>query len=135
VIPERISSPILGLEKALIVEETAYFVAARNDVEAFYVAGLLNSLPLRAYVQSFAKPKGFPYFGFYQWNIGILPIPRYDKSNALHVRLAEISKKAHIDSSASTELDQIVSKLYHINEKESQFVQATFDMLTGKLQH
>jgi hypothetical protein len=22
-------------------------------------------------VQSFAKPKGFPYFEYYQWNIGI----------------------------------------------------------------
>jgi hypothetical protein len=133
VIPERIYSPALGLEKELIVEETAYFVATANAMEAFYVAGFLNSLPLRAYVQSFAKPKGFPYFGFYQWNIGILPLPRFDKSNPLHVEIAEISKEVHEDVHLSTELNEKVSKIYHITDQDLKSLKTTFAMLRGKL--
>lgn len=134
VIPDIIQSPILGVKKELVVEETAYFVAAKNQMEAFYIGGLLNSLPLRAYVQSFSKPKGFPYFGFYKWNIGILPIPKYDKSNLFHKKIAEASKRAHLNSCAVPELERIACELYQITKQELQYIKDTFNMLTGKLQ-
>jgi len=132
VIPEKTMSPVLGVEKELIVEETAYFVAAQNQAEAFYIGGLLNSLPLRAYVQSFSKPKGFPYFGYYQWNIGILPIPKFDQSNEAHMRVSQMSREAH-KSHVADGLDDLAMSLYNLGKEELNHLQETLDMLTGNL--
>jgi len=133
VIPEKVQSSLLTAEKELLVENTVYFVASNSENQAMFINGLLNSLPLRAFIQSFAKPKGFPYFGFYHWNLGILPVPRFDKSNALHLKISEVSRDAHKGALSKSKLDQLVSSLYQITEKELQCLQETFSMLTGSL--
>jgi hypothetical protein len=133
VIPEKINSSLLKVEKELLVENTVYFVASKSENEALFFAGLLNSLPIKAFIQIFAKPKGFPYFGYYQWNLGILPFPRFDKSNALHLEIVEVSRSAHKGVLNNDELDKSVSKLYRITAKELECLQDTFSMLSGSL--
>jgi len=132
VIPEKIDSSLLKAKKELLVENTVYFVASKNENQALFFAGLLNSLPIKAYIQIFAKPKGFPYFGYYQWNLGILPFPRFDKTNEIHLEIVEASKYAHKGNVDQNRLDRLVCKLYRISEEEFQCLQDTFDMLTGK---
>jgi len=120
------------VNKELLVENTVYFVASKNENQALFFAGLLNSLPIRAYIQNFAKPKGFPYFGYYQWNLGILPFPRFDKSNALHLEIVEASRDAHKGLATNDELNRLASQLSLITEEEITCLQDTFSMLTGK---
>lgn len=123
---------MLKTKKALLVENTVYFVASKNEDQALFFAGLLNSLPIKAYIQNFAKPKGFPYFGYYQWNLGILPFPRFDKTNEAHLEIVEVSKCAHNGKADQNKLDQLVCKIYRIGQEEVHCLQDTFDMLTGK---
>lgn len=132
VIPEKIDSSLLKTKKALLVENTVYFVASKNEDQALFFAGLLNSLPIKAYIQNFAKPKGFPYFGYYQWNLGILPFPRFDKTNEAHLEIVEVSKCAHNGKADQNKLDQLACKIYRIGQEEVHCLQDTFDMLTGK---
>ena len=132
VLPETIQSPLLGLQRELMVLNTANFVSAKSEPQAMFIAGLLNSLPVRTFVQGFAKPKNFPYLGFNAWHIGILPVPRFDKSNALHLEIAEASREAHKGSLDSEKIDSLASQIYQINAKELACLRDTFNMLRGR---
>jgi hypothetical protein len=83
-------------------------------------------------VQSFSKPKGFPYFGYYQWNIGILPIPKFDRTNEAHLQISQISHDAH-KSHVADRLDELVMSLYDIGAEDLTHLRETLDMLTGNL--
>ena len=114
-------------DRALVPTVTTAFIPANDEREAHYLAALLNSTPVRAYVKSYSSPgRGFGAPAIVQQ----IQIAKYDPANPLHVRLTEIgqaaalaaSKEDPTTSDALAEmiklLDRAVAELYGITDKE-----------------
>jgi type II restriction/modification system DNA methylase subunit YeeA len=69
---------------------TTILIGTRAPDEAYYIAGLLNSLIARAIIASYT------YELRQETHIAdVIKIPRFDSKNELHKRIAQLSKKAH----------------------------------------
>lgn len=77
-----------------IVESKAYWLATSNQKEAFYISSILNSSILNEMIKEF-QTRGL--FGVRDIHKKILDIyfPRFDESNGVHKKLAELSEAAH----------------------------------------
>ena len=80
-------------DSVAIIEHKLYWAAAESVEEAGYLCGILNSEALRAGVAQFQSQGqwGARDFDKYVFN---LPIPRFDKNDVLHNRLAEAARTA-----------------------------------------
>jgi N-6 DNA Methylase len=82
------------IDLEFIVENVAYAFYTDNINEAYYLTGILNSDTPNKMMKDF-QPKGL--FGARHVHKKILDIyyPRFDGNDAVHVKLAELSKSAH----------------------------------------
>ena len=93
-----------------ILDNAMFGTVCASMNEAHYVLAIINSTGLREQVEPF-RPRG--QFGGaralhkHQWK---LPIPRYDPSNPLHVRLSELGKAAEQECTALVANSDIMSK-------------------------
>jgi len=128
---------ILG-EKVPVPEHVLAYIPVNTEDEAHYICSILNSSFANLILQSIAKGgKNFATPEF----INMLNIKRYDPSNALHRKLAELSKKAHQLAQQNQEnelkkveeeIDKIVAQLYDITEDELKEVKKCLAMLEGE---
>ena len=87
-----IGAVVVGCEegKPILPQETHVFVGAGTPEEAFYLAGMLNSLPLNfaamAYSQAGGKSFGSPHI------LENLCIPQFSAGDADAVRVAELAR-------------------------------------------
>ena len=90
--------------------------------EAHYICAILNSTPVNQLLQSIAK--GGKNFATPN-HINCIKIDKYNSTNNLHKRLAELSKNAHeakrnndesLLKEIEIEIDNIVKELYNINK-------------------
>jgi len=78
--------------KTIIPTDTTSFFAANNESEAHYLCAIINSNPVRDFIKSFSSAgRGFGTPSVME-HVGI---PKFDPQNALHLKLAEISKQCH----------------------------------------
>ncbi len=78
--------------KKLIPLYTTCFFPIDNEPEAHYLCAIINSKPVRDFIKSFtAAGRGFGTPSVMEY----IRIPKFDSSNLLHQKLAEISKKCH----------------------------------------
>ena len=75
--------------RAVVPDQTVYFVSFESADAAHFLAGMLNSSPIRAYYRFRAYKHTSMQF------VSDLGIPRFNASDALHRRLAELSQGAH----------------------------------------
>ena len=80
---EPLQDKYLG-EKTVIPDHTVVLIPAGNKDEAYYFAGILNSM-LITFALQYAVVE----------SISNLKIPKYDPNNELHRRIAELSRRAH----------------------------------------
>jgi hypothetical protein len=73
-VPKKFRHPLLG-PQLLVPIQTAYLIPAEKE-KAFALAGLLNSLPLRAFFASFSERARGAYFRHFAWTVGLAPLPR-----------------------------------------------------------
>jgi type II restriction/modification system DNA methylase subunit YeeA len=74
----------------VIPDDGTIMIKANTSDEAYYIAGLLNSLIVRAIIASYT------YELRQETHIAdVIKIPRFDLNNDLHKKIAELSKKAH----------------------------------------
>jgi hypothetical protein len=128
---------ILG-EKVPVPEHVLAYIRVDTEDEAHYICSILNSSLVNLILQSIAKGgKNFATPEF----INMLNIKRYDSSNALHRKLAELSKKAHQLAQQNQEnelkkveeeIDKIVAQLYDITEDELKEIKKCLAMLEGE---
>jgi hypothetical protein len=113
-----------GYKKVIPTDTTSLF-ATNNDAEAHYLCALINSTPVREFIKSyssagrgFGAPSVMNYVG----------IPKFDPSNELHQRLAEVSKAVHALTARKKlekvrplegEVDSMVRKLFGISDSGS----------------
>ncbi len=75
--------------KATIPDHTVILVACDELDEAHYLCAALNSAPSRFVVQNYIVLHPDPHV------LDRVAVPRFDPANAVHVRLAELSRQAH----------------------------------------
>lgn len=136
VVPATMSDKLLGKSKVMM-DSSTYFMSLQDAREAYYLAALLNSTLLRAFSYGFGNPKGgVPFRQFLQWNVAILPTPRYDPVNKKCLRLAELSEKAHKQPDAAglqAEIDSTTAELYGLGHDDVQTLKEHYAMLSGKI--
>ncbi len=92
-----------------MLDTKLYQTACQSDDEAYYLTALLNSDALMAAAETFMSKGlyGARDFHKHAWK---LPIPRYDASEPLHVRLSELGKTAEQECTAIIANSDIMSK-------------------------
>jgi hypothetical protein len=92
--------------KPVVPDHKIYFVATNNENEAHFLCSMLNSEPVRTFVNSFTV----------KIQVGTLfrhlKLPPYDHNNAHHRRLVALSKEAH--TSGTPAQDRIDSEAWAV---------------------
>jgi hypothetical protein len=97
--------------KTVISTDTTSFMVARNRTEAHYLCAILNSQVVDEFIRSFSSAgRGFGAPSVMEQ----LAIPRFDRQDRLHNRLAKLSLEAHV----------LVSRGQNITEKETRINEA-----------
>jgi hypothetical protein len=128
---------ILG-EKVPVPEHVLAYILVNTEDEAHYICSILNSSFTNLILQSIAKGgKNFATPEF----INMINIKRYDPSNALHRKLTELSKKAHLLAQQNNEselkrveeeIDKIVAQLYDLTDEEHKEIKKCLAILEGE---
>jgi type II restriction/modification system DNA methylase subunit YeeA len=139
--------PING--KPAIPNVKLMLVETKTSDEAYYIAGILNSVIARSIIASYT------YETVISTNIiDIIKIPKFDPNNNLHKKIAELSKRAHelakciysnnkpddcknINAKeelkkVEDEIDLAVAELYGISKEELEGFKELMDILSGK---
>jgi len=138
--------PING--KPVVPDDGTILVEAETPDEAYYIAGVLNSVVARSIIASYT-------YELRQEThiIDVIKIPKFDPSNDLHRRIAELSRRAHelarcvyVSSKPSycaginaedelrrveDELDSAVAELYGLSEGELKEFRRLMAILSG----
>jgi len=90
VVLSRLRTPF-GLKIAISTDTTSFF-PVDNENEAHYLCGILNSDVVDEYIRSFSSAgRGFGAPSV----MNQLAIPRFNANNRIHLKIAELSQKAH----------------------------------------
>jgi len=112
----RLRTPF-GLKTAISTDTTSLF-AVGDEKEAHYLCGILNSDVVDEYIRSFSSAgRGFGSPSV----MNHLAIPQFNSDNKIHMKIAELSKKAHTlvaqgkeVGELQNELNEAVQKLWNI---------------------
>lgn len=81
--------------KSFIIESEAFFFETDNELEAYYLVAVLNSSIINDAIKPL-QPRGLWGERHIQRRPLMFPIPRFNKSNQLHIRLAELSRQCYV---------------------------------------
>jgi len=139
--------PIDG--KPVIPDDGIILVEAETPDEAYYIAGILNSIVARSIIASYT-------YELRQEThiIDVIKIPKFNPNNDLHTRIAELSRRAHelarcvyasskpsyctgINagdelSKVEDELDLAVARMYGVSEGELKEFRRLMAILSGE---
>jgi len=134
-----IGAVVVGKEhgKPILPQETHAFVGFRDRQEAFYLAGMLNSLPFNfaamAYSQAGGKSFGSPHI------LENLFVPKYDRNDSQHRRVAKLASSIQRGfngfskedlATAEAELDDAAAAVWGINDEELAEIRESYRELT-----
>jgi len=122
--------------KPIIPQETITLVALDNRQEAYYLAGMVNSAPFQfaaiSYSQAGGKSMGSPHV------LENINIPKFNSKSKPHLRLAELSEKAHKAakendekalSQIETEIDEVAATIWGLIKEELKEIRASLEEL------
>jgi hypothetical protein len=122
--------------RPVVPNEKLMLVACGGDQEAHYLCATLNSSPIRLAVRGFfVETQIAPHV------IERLRIPRFDRKNPVHSRLAELSEQAHGAAKVGdenrlreieAEIDLWAAKLWGLSDDELREIQPSFRELAGE---
>ncbi|MEM3591618.1 MAG: class I SAM-dependent DNA methyltransferase [Candidatus Bathyarchaeia archaeon] len=127
-------------ERAVIPNDSLILIPFNNKEEAYYVAGILNSsvslLTIASYTYELRQETHITQY---------IRIPKFDKNNDKHVRISDLSEKAHILErqiregarkdlreslrQVEEEIDKLVSILYGITDEELSAIKECLEIL------
>ncbi len=119
--------------KPIVPDHTVLFIPLNDADEAYYVAGILNSIIVKL-VSLYTTAS----------NIQDLSIPKFDRRNKLHNEIASLSKKAHEaarqgDAEKLRELeeriDRLAAELFGVSEPELSMIKEMFKVARGCSQY
>jgi type II restriction/modification system DNA methylase subunit YeeA len=117
-------TPING--KPVIVDDSTILVNTDDINEAYYLAGILNSLPCRTIIASYS-------YELRQEThiVDFIKIPKFDPQDKTHNKIAELSKRAH-ELSNLKHSGPSVTERYNV-EKELEKVEKEIDLAVAEL--
>ena len=91
--------------RMLIPDHNLLMVPLEDEMEAYYLTGILNSDIVSEFVNSYVA-----------WFISShilerINIPKYSENDRLHIEIAELSKEAHLVAEKKIELEEVEKKL------------------------
>jgi hypothetical protein len=128
--------------KPILPQETHAFIATASADEAYYLAGLLNSLPLQVAALSCSQA-GSKGFGSPQL-IGRLNLPSFEPQQAQHLQIATLAKarqgvEAKSDPAAARhlqqQLDLAAARLFELDAAACDVLATTATLFTSSLAH
>lgn len=106
VVLSRLRTPF-GLKAAISTDTTSFF-AVDDEPEAHYLCGILNSKVVDEYIRSFSSAgRGFGTPSV----MNNLAIPKFNGNNRIHIKIAEISQKAHDLVVKGKEIEKLQNEL------------------------
>jgi len=137
----RIEAAVVGLHegKPIVPQETVTLVECSSANEAHYICALVNSSPLQfaaiSYSQEGGKSMGSMHI------LEHIRIPRFDRKNPVHLRLADLSKQAHDAAKVGddmrlreieADIDRQAAKLWDLSDDELREIQQSLRELAGE---
>jgi len=113
--------------KPIVPDHTVLYIPFDNIDEAYYVAGVLNSSIIRL-VSLYMVTS----------SIQDLSIPKFNKNNEIHKKIASLAREAHKASNINNtkkleyiekELDRYVAKIFNINQKELHVIKKMLEII------
>jgi type I restriction-modification system DNA methylase subunit len=106
VVISRLRTPF-GL-KTVISTDTTSFFAAEDEREAHYLCGILNSKVVDEYIRSFSSAgRGFGAPSV----MNNLAIPKFSSNNKIHMKIVELSQRAHDLVTQGREIEKLQDEL------------------------
>jgi type II restriction/modification system DNA methylase subunit YeeA len=136
-------------EKPVVPDHKLMLVEAESPDEAYYIAGVLNSVIVRSIIESYTCVTERETH-----ILDVIKVPKFNPNNNLHKKIAELSRRAHelarcIYASSKPsycaginaenelrkvedEIDKAVAELYGISESELERFRRLMAILSGK---
>jgi type I restriction-modification system DNA methylase subunit len=112
--------------RPVIPDHTLLFIACQEEDEAYFQAGLLNSLPARSALYSASV--GVQTQRYFPTDVSRVMLPEYRPADSTHREVVRISRACHMDATegekrrrlgdAEMELAEAVSAIWSISGKE-----------------
>jgi hypothetical protein len=136
----KIDAAVVGAKdsKPAIPQETITLVECRIKEEAHYIAALVNSSPFQFAAVSYSQEGGKSMGSMHV--LENVRIPRYDATDAVHRRLAELSEAAHAAAARDdertlheleAEIDRQAARLWGLSDAELREIQRSLAELEG----
>lgn len=105
-IPSETQIDICGrsLFRKIIVNNTAHFVVEKDNDTALCLSSILNSIPVRVFLQSFSAKNRGGWFSHFSWSVGLIPMPK----GYMDIKKDLQSQDSH----------KIIGKLYGLTDKQ-----------------
>ena len=125
-------------EKPIIPQETITLVACSSEEEAHYIAATVNSSPFQFAIISYSQAGGKSMGSMHV--LENIHIPKFDPKNFLHLKLAKLSKKAHVAAKANNkkiineaeeEIDTVSAQIWGLTEGELKEIKISLEELIG----
>ena len=135
-----VKDKILG-ERIILPSENTTFVPTESENEAHFICSILNSSIVDLMICGISGGSGFTSFGTPKIIENTIRIPKFEVHNAIHSKLAELSKKAHEIASkeeeeelreVEEEIDRQVARLFGLSEEEMGDVNDALRVVYGK---
>lgn len=107
------ADPLLfSKDKIIVVDSKVLMLDVYNEMEAYYVCGIINSPNVIEVVDGYAisTNRGVDVLKY-------IAIPKYDSDNKLHARIAQLSKEIHDLARAGEEYESLERELSKIVEE------------------
>jgi len=137
----RIEAAVVDLHegKPIVPQETVTLVECSSANEAHYICALVNSSPFQFAAISYSQEGGKSMGSMH--TLEHIRIPRFDRKNPVHLRLADLSKQAHDAAKVSdetrlreieAEIDRQAAKLWGLSDDELREIQQSLRELAGE---
>jgi len=112
--------------RPVIPDHKLLFIACDDSDEAYFLAGILNSIPVRASLYSASV--GVQTQSYYPTDVSRIRLPEFDAKNEVHREVVRISQACHkmlaggrvspVPNDAEMELATVVSGIWNISRRE-----------------
>jgi len=120
--------------KPILPQDTITLVPTDNKDEAYYLAAMINSAPFQFAVNSYSQGKSLGSAHV----LDNVNIPKFNSENSLHLKLAELSEKAHeaanTDDQKSIklieeEIDNLSAQIWELTSEELKEIRSSLEEL------
>jgi len=136
-----VSAPVEDLvlgNKIVILDHKLMYLPLYEMDEAYYVASLLNSSPIRAVVAGYTIETAISTHVLKN-----VRVPEFDPTNIVHRRLSDLSKEAHTLAAKEEEkelkkieedIDRLVAEVYGLTDEDLKEIRKSLAILEGKVE-